>query len=171
MKRNLFLIAVLSAVFVLPAVAQDEQKKKQRNRGNNRMVTQFLKQLEPAKLTDVQVAKVKEMAKEANEMMASIRKDAGITAELMKKRTEIAKKMQGSDKKAKDRVAAINKEAGLTEAQAAAFQKANQTRMAFQRKVVGMLSDEQKEKLSERLQKMAKGGQQRAKGKKKSDKQ
>ena len=76
-----------------------------------------------------------------------------------KKRAEIAKKMQDSDKKGKERVAAINKEAGLTEAQAAAFLKTNQTRVEFQRKVFAMLSDEQKSALPEKLQKSLKRGQ------------
>ena len=168
MKRHAFLMAILSAIIVLPATAQDEQKK-QRRRGNNRMATQFLKQLEPAKLTDEQLAKVKEMAKEATEKMAALRKDAGITPELMKKRTAIAKKMQGSDLKAKERTAAINKEAGLTEAQAAVFQQTNQSRVEFQRKIFAMLSDEQKAALPEKLQKSLKGGQ-RGKGKKKAEK-
>ncbi len=168
MKRNVFLMAVLSTLLVLPATAQEAKKKGDAN-ANNRLVAQFLKQLEPAKLTDEQVAKAKELGKEMNAKMTELRKEAGITAELQKKRTEVIKKMQDSELKGKERMDAINKEVGLTEEQAAAMVKINQMRTEFQTKVVGMLSDEQKAALPEKLTNALKAAGKPAKGKKKKD--
>ncbi len=165
MVQKLFLMAVVSAMMVLPSAAQDDKKKRQGNRGNNRVVAQFMKQLEPAKLTDEQLAKVKELGKEVMAAMTAIRKEAAITPAMQKKRTEVMKAMKDSELKGKERTAAINKEAGLSEDQAAALKKVNETRLAFQRKIYGMLSDEQKAALPEQMQKLMKADGQKGKGK------
>ncbi|MGB0597327.1 MAG: hypothetical protein ACPGLY_11615 [Rubripirellula sp.] len=171
MVQKLFLMAVVSAMMVLPSAAEDEKKKRQGNRGNNRVVAQFMKQLEPAKLTDEQIAKVKELGKEAMTAMTALRKEVELTPELQKKRAEVMKTMSDSELKGKERVAAINKEAGLSEKQAAALVKVNETRLAFQRKIYGMLSDEQKAALPEKMQKLMKAGDKKGKGKGKGKKQ
>lgn len=166
MVQKLFLMAVVSAMMVLPSAAEDEKKKKrQGNRGNNRVVAQFMKQLEPAKLTDEQIAKVKELGKEAMAAMTALRKEVELTPELQKKRAEVMKSMKDSELKGKERAAAINKEAGLSEKQAAALVKVNETRLAFQRKIYGMLSDEQKAALPEKMQKLMKAGDKKGNGK------
>jgi Spy/CpxP family protein refolding chaperone len=166
MVQKLFLMAVVSAMMVLPSAAEDEKKKKrQGNRGNNRVVAQFMKQLEPAKLTDEQIAKVKELGKEAMTAMTALRKEVELTPELQKKRAEVMKSMKDSELKGKERAAAINKEAGLSEKQAAALVKVNETRLAFQRKIYGMLSDEQKAALPEKMQKLMKAGDKKGNGK------
>ncbi len=166
MVQKLFLMAVVSAMMVLPSAAEDEKKKKrQGNRGNNRVVAQFMKQLEPAKLTDEQIAKVKELGKEAMTAMTALRKEVELSPELQKKRAEVMKTMKDSELKGKERAAAINKEAGLSEKQAAALVKVNETRLAFQRKIYGMLSDEQKAALPEKMQKLMQAGDKKRKGK------
>ncbi|MEM8667978.1 MAG: hypothetical protein AAGG48_10705 [Planctomycetota bacterium] len=160
MNHKLLLLALLSCLITVPAAAQDDTKKRQGKRGDGRgLAAQFLKQLEPAKLTDEQTAKVKEMGAEAYKKMASYRELAEITPELMKKRAAAVKAMKDSDKKGKERVALINKEAGLNEAQATAYQNINKARMDFQRKALALLSDEQKAALPEKLKKNLQRGQ------------
>jgi hypothetical protein len=168
MKLNLVGAAVLAAVLVVPvSAADDDAKKKKGRRGQQNAATQLLKQLEKVGLTDEQIAKTKELGKAAAAEMKAIRDEAGITQELTKKRTEVQKSMKDSDKKGKDLVAAINKEAGFSEAQAASLVKANAVRMKFQRDVVALLTDEQKAKLPERLQRAAKAKGKGARKKKK----
>ena len=152
--------ALLAALMVAPVMAQDDAaKKKRRQRGQrNNVATQLLKQLEPVGLTDEQVTKIKELGKVAVAKMKEIRDKAGITAEVTKKRAAATKSLKDSDKKGKELQAAINKEAGLTEAQAAAWVNQSEYRMKFQRDVVALLSDEQKEKLPKRLQSAANAG-------------
>ncbi len=175
MKLKMIAALALAALIATPVMAQDDaaKKKKRGNRGQANASGQLLKQLKDVGLTDEQVAKVKELGKEIGAKMKALRDDAGITAELQKKRAEVQKAMQKSELKGKELVAAINKEAGFSEAQAAALKAANEIRMKFHKDVVGMLSDEQKEKLPERLKRVAnagkKGQQGKGKGKKKKD--
>jgi hypothetical protein len=169
MNLKLAASALLAALLVVPAIADDEANGKQkRKRGaRNNAATQFLKQLEPVGLTDDQVAKVKELGKAAWAKMKEIRDDAGITAAVTKKRAEAVKSLKDSDKKGKERQAAINKAAGLSDAQVSALAKQNEVRVKFQKEVVALLSDEQKEKLPQRIQRAVKAG---AKGKRKKKK-
>ena len=171
MKSKLFGAAVMAAIMAVPAFAQDDtatKKKGQRDQQNVAMQT--IKQLEEVKLTDEQVAKIKELGKTANAKMKELRDEAGITPALLKKRAEAQKSMKDSDKKGKDLQAAINEAAGFTEAQSAAIAKVNEARTAFQKQVVALLTDEQKEKLPQAMKRAAnaKGG--KGKGKKKQAK-
>ena len=150
MKSKLFGAALMAAVLAVPASAQDDvaTKKKQRGRaGQDNVAAQVIKQLEEAKLTDEQVAKIKELGKTAGAKMKAIRDEAGITPELTKKRLEAQKSLKDSGKKGKELVAAINEAAGYNEAQAAAAVKMNDARTAFQKQVVALLTDAQKENL------------------------
>jgi Spy/CpxP family protein refolding chaperone len=165
----------LAAMIATPVLAQDEaagKKKKRGNRGQLNAATQLLKTLDEVGLTDEQVAKVKEMGKEVGAKMKAMREEAGITTELQKKRMEIQRSMKDSELKGKDLVAAINKKAGFSESQAAALKAVNEVRMKFQKDVVGLLTDEQKAKLPERMKRagnVGKGQKGKGKGKKKSD--
>ncbi|MGI9473896.1 MAG: Spy/CpxP family protein refolding chaperone [Rubripirellula sp.] len=160
----------LAALIATPVLAQDEAAGKKRKRGGQQNAgTQLIKQLQDVGLTDEQTAKIKELGKVIGAKMKSMKEDAGITAELTKKRAEIQKAMKDSDLKGKDLMAAINEKAGFTEAQAAALKAVNEVRVKFQKEVVGMLSDEQKAKLPERLQRSGNAGKGKGKNKKKSD--
>ncbi len=126
--------------------------------------------LKPVGLTEDQITKIKELGKVAGAKMKEISDGAGITAELTKKRAEVAKSMKDSDKKGKELAAAINKEAGYSEAQVAALDESNKIRMKFQADVVALLTDAQKEKLPKQLQRAGKAGAKgKGKGKKKKD--
>ncbi len=162
----------LAALMVAPALAQDEAKSRKKNAraGNNGAATQLIKLLKPVGLTDDQVTKIKELGKGVSIEMKKIRDDAGITAELTKKRAEVQKSMKDSDKKGKELLDAINEKSGFTAAQAAGLKKATAVRNKFRASVVALLTDDQKTKLPPRLQRILKSGdaktKKRAAGKK-----
>jgi Spy/CpxP family protein refolding chaperone len=170
MKSKLFVATLMAALVAAPAFAQDDTAKKKRKKGQagaqQNVAMQTIKQLEDAKLTDEQIAKIKELGKTANAKLVALRDEAGITPALLKKRADAQKSLKDSGKKGKELQAAINEAAGLTEAQSAAFAKVNEARTAFQKQVIALLTDEQKENLPQALKRVAnaKGGN--AKGKK-----
>lgn len=167
MKFQMFAAVCLAAWLTVPASAQDEAAgKKKGKRGQQNVAAQMIKQLEKVSLTDEQIAKVKEMGKAAAVEMKAITEESGLTPELVKKRGEAMKEVRQSGKKGKEMTAAVNEAAGLTEAQAAAFAKLGQARQKFQKSVVAMLTDEQKENLPQAIKRMA-GGNDKGKGKKK----
>ncbi|MAI69811.1 MAG: hypothetical protein CMM01_02740 [Rhodopirellula sp.] len=159
MKFKVFGVLALVAMITIPAFAADDakEKKKKGNRGQFNAAGQLLKQLKDVGLSDEQIAKVKELGKDATAKIKKIKDDAGITMELTKKRQEIAKAMADSEKKGAELVAAVNKEAGLSEAHAKALKLANEVRMEFHKSVVALLDDGQKEKLPERMKRFAGG--------------
>jgi hypothetical protein len=101
---------------------------------------------------------VKVLGKAFSAKMKAMRDEAGITPELVKKRMEVQKSMKDSGKKGKELMAAVNEAAGYSETQTAALKQINDARVVFHTGVVALLTDEQKENLPERLQKMTKSG-------------
>ena len=167
MNFKVFGSLALAAIISIPALAADDAKEKKKGkRGQYNAAGQLLKQLEDVGLSDEQIAKIKELGKDAAAKMKKIKDDAGITMELTKKRQEIVKAMADSEKKGAELAAAINKEAGFSEAHAKALKLVNEVRMEFNKSVVGLLDDGQKGKLPERMKRFT-GGK---KGKKKGGK-
>jgi hypothetical protein len=154
LKLKLACAFALAAMMVVPALAEDQPKKaKGKGKdGANPVVTQLLKQLEPVELTEEQIAKVKELGKVAGEKIKGINEAAGITPELMKKKAEAVKSLKDSGKKGKELAAAVNEAAGFTEDQIKASSEADEIRQNFQKEVIALLSDDQKAKLPERMQ-------------------
>ena len=156
------------------AVAEDAPKKKGKKAraGRNNQVAAVMGQLKDVGLTDEQKTKIEELAKKMAEEAKKLRDDAGLSADVMKKRTEVMKKLKESGKSQKELLEAANKEAGLTEAQASALKKANGLRTEMLKGAVALLTDEQKEKLPERLTRLAKQKKrgEKAKGKGKGKK-
>lgn len=171
MKSRLFGAAMMAAIIAVPVFAQDDAatKKGKGKRAQQDVAAQLIKQLEEVKLTDEQVAKIKELGKKANTGMKTLRDEAGITPELVKKRTEAQKSLKDSGKKGKELTAAINEAAGFSTAQAAAMEKVAAARVAFQKEVIKMLSDEQKEKLPQVLKRVAETAPKAKARKKKQD--
>ena len=181
MPSKIMSAVALAAILTTPAFAADDEadskKKGKQARGRQNAAAQIIRQLKDVDLTKDQIAKIKELGVKVAADMKSIRSEAGIDNELIKKRAAVVKAMKDSDKKGKELQAAINKEAGFTEAHAEAMKKVNAARMKFHKDVVAMLTDEQKEKLPARL-KRAGGGKKGAaarkanakKGAKKGDK-
>ena len=168
---------VLAVLLVSPVMADDAVKTRKKGAKGKRgasLAGQLIKQLESVGLTDEQKKKITEMSKEASEASTKLREEAGITQELMKKRAAAQKELKDSGKKGKDLVAAVNEKAGLSETQVAAFTKLNASRTKFQRSAMALLTDEQKAKVPERLQRLLKApggkkGKGKGKGKKKKE--
>lgn len=164
---KLVLPACLLALTLIPclAVGQEEDGKKGKKKGPAAGAAQILNQLKEVGLTDEQVAKVKELSKESNAKTASIREKAGITPEIIKKRTEIQKKVRESGKKGADVAEIVNREAGLNETQIKAMKEINGLRLALRKSVVGLLTKEQKEKLPKEFSRGMQGNADQAKAK------
>ncbi|MEL6109453.1 MAG: hypothetical protein AAFU85_25880 [Planctomycetota bacterium] len=163
-------LVLILALMVSPAVAQGAaQKKKKKARGNNG-TAQLMRQFKDIEFTDEQKAKVDTLAKEAAAAMKAAREEAGITAEMLKKRAaaqkEIREASKESEKKPAELMKAVNEKAGFTEKHAEGMKKANQIRQKLVKDVVAMLSDEQKAKAPEKLIQAANRKPAKKKGKK-----
>ncbi|MCA9138536.1 MAG: hypothetical protein KDB00_17315 [Planctomycetales bacterium] len=166
--------ALLCTTVVVAQDAPDKKKKSADGAGRPNAAATILKQLKDAELTDEQTAKIQELAKKSMAEMRAIRKEAGITPEIMKKRTEAQKELKDSGKKPAEMFAAVNEKAGLNEAQIAAIKKTDASRAALLKDAVALLSDEQKAKLPKRVTQAGKQGDAKkadaAKGKNKKKK-
>lgn len=161
-------VFALVALLAAPSFAQDDEKKKKKGEKNAKgragAAAQLLKKLEPAGLTEQQVAKIKEMSAKIQKEVKAAREAAGITQEIQKKLAAAQKSARDSKLKGKERMAAVYKEAGISEEQVAALKKANEMRQKLTKEVMAILTPEQKEKLPAAKRGQRKGG---AKGKKK----
>ena len=166
-KRSLLRGITLCCVLLIATtvVAQDKPKNAQKGKGRNPAAS-VLKQLGDLELTEEQTTKITAMAKESVVSMRKEREEAGLTTELMQKRTKLVQQLVKDGKKNLEAQAAANKELKLTEAQVAALKKSNGQRMEMMKKIVALLTDEQKAKLPQRLQGRAKPAK---KGKKKPE--
>lgn len=166
-KRSILRFITLSCVVLIATtiVAEDKPKNAKKGKGRN-PAAGLLKQLGDLDLTEEQTAKITAMAKESMVAMRKEREEAGLTTEIMQKRTKMVQQMVKDGKKNAEAQAAANKELNLTEAQTAALKKSNGQRMEMMKKVVALLTDEQKAKLPKRLQGRAKPAK---KGKKKPE--
>ncbi len=146
-------VAILSAVMVAPVMADDDVKEKKKGKKDQErgMATQLIKRLEDVKLTEDQVAKIKEIGKAADEKAKEISDNSGLTAELVKKHAAAQKSLKDSGLKRKELVAAVNEKAGLSEDQATAMKAVNAIRMKMQKDVIALLTDEQKGALPEQM--------------------
>ena len=140
-------------VVLLSPVAADEAdgKKKKKTRGNN-PTAQLMRPFKSVELSEEQKGKVETLAKETVAAMKAAREEAGITAEMLKKRAAAQKEMKaaakdGEKQKPGELMKAVNEKAGFTETHAAGLKKANQLRQKFIKEVVAMMSDEQKANL------------------------
>ncbi len=170
MKFQMLGAMLFAAILTVPAVADDADagKKKGKKGPQQSSAAQIEKQLESVELTDEQSASIKELGKTADAEMKTIRDEGGLTPEVMKKRMEAMKTLKDSGKKGKEMAEAINEEAGLTADQVAAFEKMNAARMKFQKSVIGLLTDAQKENLPQQLQRSM-AAEKQGKGKKKKN--
>jgi hypothetical protein len=171
MSKKVFGLA-FALLFTTVVVAQDapKQKKNRGAAGGNNAATNVLKQLKDVGLTDEQKTKIEAMAKKSMTDMRDARKEAEITPELTKKRMAAQKELQESGKKGAELIAAVNEKAGITESQAKFFKKMAESRTALLKGAVALLTDEQKEKLPQRVKRMASGEERRGKGKGKGKK-
>lgn len=149
-----FLVAALACFAIClsgAAFGQEKGKGKAGADASKRMVTTFLKQLEPAQLTAEQKTKVEEIFSKAAKSSLEKRTEAGITAEVFNKRTKVAKEVRESGKKGDEAKKAIAEKLGLTEEQAKALTAADQIVSKAKLEIGKLLSEEQLAKLEDQV--------------------
>jgi len=165
MKKSILSLLAIAALLInsVSLIAQEKGDKKDPAKA---MVTQFMKQLEKAELKDEETAKIKEMfAKVATDVSAK-RKASGITAEILKKRTDASKAAKDGGKKGKEIQTAAEAAMGLTADQTKVFKDTEEMLGKVRVEIGKLLSPEQLAKLPDQAQNAfkEKGG----KGKKKN---
>ena len=151
MKKSILSLLAVAAILV-NSVSLNAQEKGGKKDPANAMVTQFMKQLEKAELKDEETTKIKDMFEKVAKEVAAKRAQSGITAEILKKRTEAAKKAKEDGKKGKDAQADVEAAMGLTADQTKVF-KETEEMLGKVRVVIGkLLTAEQLAKLPEQAQ-------------------
>jgi len=145
------LFAVMSVV-LSNASAQDGVKSGGKSDPETAMTNQFLKQFEPATLDQTTTEKIKEIFGKAAKEVVAKRKQAGVTPQMLKKRTDAVKQAREEGKKPKE-IREIGFNAmGATEEQTKVVLETEEM-LAKARVAVGkILTDEQKSKLPKQLQ-------------------
>ncbi len=152
MPKWFMCLLAVTAIFVSNASAQDSAKAGGKAASETAMTNQFLKQFEPAALDQPTTDKIKEIFGKAAKEVVEKRKQAGVTPEMLKKRTDAVKQAREEGKKQKE-----VREFGLNAMGATEEQKQlvleTEDMLAKARIAVGkLLTDEQKSKLSKQLQ-------------------
>lgn len=122
MKKSIFSLFAIAALLInsLSLNAQEKGNKKDPAKA---MVTQFMKQLEKAELKDEESTKIKEMFSKVATDVAAKRKASGITADILKKRTDASKAAKEEGKKPKEIQAAAEAAMGLNADQTKVFKE------------------------------------------------
>ena len=166
MKKYMVAILALSVIVGISGnlLAQDKDAKKN---PVTLIVTQFLKQIEKAELTADQTTKAKELMTKAAEDVSAKRTAGGISADILKKRTDAFKSAKESGKKGKEMQAAVEASLGLTEEQLKVYKETETILTKAKLEIGKLLSPEQIAKLPEQAQAAfkAKEGGKKAKAK------
>ncbi len=120
MKKS-FLSLLAIAALLIHSVSLNAQGKGDKKDPAKAMVTHFMKQLEKAELKDEETTKIKEMFSKVATDVAAKRKASGITADILKKRTDASKAAKEEGKKGKEIQAAAEAAMGLTADQTKVF--------------------------------------------------
>lgn len=147
-------------------VADKPEKKGKGKKGGGNPAMQLMKQLDSAsiELTDEQKETVKAKGAALKEKMAEISSAHELTPQVLASLNAAKKSVREAGKKGKEIEEAAIAEAGLTATQAEGVKEIAAARTAMVKEIVGMLTDEQKEKLPKSMKRMMGGGN---KGKKK----
>lgn len=151
MKKMLFALMVLSLLTLSPWTVQAQEKGK-RKKGNaspeQQMIDQFMKQLEKAEMTEDQSTKIKELWTKIAKEVTKTRTEGGITAEILKKRSEVTKEAREAGKKQKEVQEAVDKALALNDAQKKVIQETEAQLSKVRIEIGKLLKPEQIEKLS-----------------------
>lgn len=164
------MLTLAGLVFAGVASAQDEAKPKGKKQpAQLSVVDQFLKQLEPAELNDEQKAAVKEVLGAVQKDVASKRTEAGITAEVLKKRAAARKEGTEAGKKGAELKKHVEAAMGLTADQVKVLGETERALAKAKQEIGKKLSPEQLAKLSEQVRKSVEAPAPKQGGKKKKD--
>lgn len=116
------------------------------------MVSAFMKQLEKAQLKDEQANQIKEMYTKVAKEVAAKRTEAGITSQMLKKRTDAAKEAREAGKKPKEVQAVVEAAVEFSESQKKVMTETDEVLQKVKIEIGKLLKPEQIEKLPTQLQ-------------------
>jgi len=151
MKKSILSLLAVAAILVNSA-SLNAQEKGGKTDPAKAMVTQFMKQLEKAELKDEETAKIKDMFEKVAKEVAAKRSQSGITADILKKRTEASKAAKEAGKKGKELQAAAEAAMGLTPDQTKVFKETEETLGKVRVEIGKLLTAEQLAKMPEQAQ-------------------
>ena len=151
MRNFVFSTLATLALFVSP-LSLNAQEKGRKADPATQMVKQFMKQLEKAELSGEQTTKVTELFTKVAKDVSTKRTEAGITQEIMRKRTAASKEAKEAGKKGKEMQAAVEAAVVLTEAQKKLMVETDELLAKARVEVGKLLTPEQMKKLPEPFQ-------------------
>ena len=151
MKKSILSLLAVAAILV-NSVSLNAQEKGGKKDPAKTMVTQFMKQLEKAELKDEETTKIKDMFEKVAKEVAAKRTQRGITAEILKKRTEAGKKAREDGKKAKEAQSAAEEAMGLTADQTKVYKETEEMLGKVRVEIGKLLTAEQLAKLPDQAQ-------------------
>jgi len=122
MKKSILSLLAAGAILINSVSLSAQEKGEKRDQANI-MVTQFMKQLEKAELNDEESTKIKDKFQKVAKEVAAKREKGGITADILKKRTDATKKAREEGKKGKESQAMVEAAMGLNADQTKVFQE------------------------------------------------
>ena len=151
MKKSILSLLAVAAILVC-SVTLNAQEKGGKKDPAKAMVTQFMKQLEKAELKEEATTKIKDMFEKVAKEVAAKRTQSGITADVLKKRTEASKAAKEAGKKGKEMQAAAEAAMGLTADQTKVFKETEDMLGKVRVEIGKLLTAEQLAKLPEQAQ-------------------
>ena len=152
MLRSLGLMFGCLLMFASVGVAQEAPANKETRGPETAMVNQFIKQFEKAELPAETTEKIKAMFSQTAKEVVAKRKEVGLTAQMLKSRTEAGNKAREEGKKPKEvrevALAAMN----ATEEQKKVLLDTEDRLAKIKVEIGKLLTDAQKEKLPKQLQ-------------------
>ncbi len=165
MKNCILSALALVAVVVAPLTLRAQEKGGKKANAET-MVTQLLKQLEKAELTAEQTAKIKEVFGKAATEVTTKRTGGGITAEMLKKKTDAQKSAKEAGKKGKEQQEAVIAAMGMSPEQTKLYTETEALLGKARIEIGKLLTPEQIAKLPEQAQSSLKEKAAGKKGKK-----
>ncbi|MFN7629470.1 MAG: hypothetical protein ACK5PZ_21810 [Pirellula sp.] len=149
---GILVTALIGSFRMGSVIAQDSPKSGNRVEPDVAMVNQFIKQFEPAELSQETTEKIKGVFGKAAKEVVAKRKQSGVTPEMLKKRNEAVKQARDEGKKPKEvREIGLNALGGSEEQRKVVVE--TEELLAKARVEVGkLLTPEQKGKLPKQLQ-------------------
>jgi hypothetical protein len=179
MKSLVRVLSILALVCVTfsNSFAQDAQKgnkggekKAGQKQGKVSLTDQFIKQLEPAGLSEDQIASIKKLMTSVADDVAAKREKAGITAQIMRKRGEARKAGTEAGKKGADLKKYVEETLGLTDDQKSVVDETEKAMTKVKLEAGKLLTKEQLEKLPAQVRRTVEAAAPKGAGKNKQDK-
>lgn len=179
MKSLVRILSILAIVCVTfsTSFAQDAQKgnkggekKAGQKQGKVNLTDQFIKQLEPAGLSEDQIASIKKLMTSVADDVAAKREKAGITAQIMRKRGEARKAGTEAGKKGAELKKYVEETLGLTDDQKSVIDETDKAMTKVKLEAGKLLSKEQLEKLPAQVRRSVEAPAPKGASKNKQDK-